>query len=164
MRKKSVFNDEQSFLSSWYNLTKGFGEFFKSESEGLEINPAEAMFLSLIYYKDGISQREIANKLLVSEANITKTFKKLERKELTYKTIDDENKARRNLHLTEKGEKTFERNLHLTEKGEKTFEKCIKIFDKFDSILFEGLNDEERAKMLEQMKRVGDKSIRLAKK
>ena len=111
MKKESVFNDEQSFLNSWYNLTKGFGEFFKSESEGLEINPAEAMFLSLIYYKDGISQREIANKLLVSEANITKTFKKLERKELTYKTID-----------------------------------------------------EERAKMLEQMKRVGDKSIRLAKK
>ena len=69
---------------------------------------------------------------------------------MTYKTIDDENKARRNLHLTEKGEKTFE--------------KCIKIFDKFDSILFEGLNDEEREKMLEQMKRVGDKSIRLAKK
>ena len=150
MKKESVFNDEQSFLNSWYNLTKGFGEFFKSESEGLEINPAEAMFLSLIYYKDGISQREISNKLLVSEANITKTFKKLERKELTYKTIDEENHARRNLHLTEKGEKTFE--------------KCIRIFDKFDSILFEGLNDEERAKMLEQMKRVGDKSIRLAKK
>ena len=73
MRKNSVFNDEKSYLNSWYGITKGFGEFFKEESEDLKINPAEAMFLSKIYYKDGVSQREIAHELIVSEANITKT-------------------------------------------------------------------------------------------
>ena len=103
MRKNSVFNQENSYLNSWYNITKGFGEFFKERSADLEINPAEAMLLSKIYYKDGISQREIAHSLIVSEANITKTFKKLEGKELVYKTIDKDNNARRNLHLTEKG-------------------------------------------------------------
>ena len=75
MRKDSVFNDEKSYLNSWYKIRKGFEEFFKGHSKGLEINPAESMFLSKIYYQDGISQREIANDLLVSEANITKTFK-----------------------------------------------------------------------------------------
>lgn len=102
MKKDSVFNHEKSFLNSWYNMRKGFEDFFKSKSKNLNINPAEAMFLSRIYYKDGISQRKIANGLNVSEANITKTFKKLEEKELAYKTIDKENNARRNLHLTEK--------------------------------------------------------------
>ena len=87
MRKNSVFNQENSYLNSWYNITKGFGEFFKERSADLEITPAEAMLLSKIYYKDGISQREIAHSLIVSEANITKTFKKLEGKELVYKTV-----------------------------------------------------------------------------
>ena len=49
MRKNSVFNQENSYLNSWYNITKGFGEFFKERSADLEINPAEAMFLSKIY-------------------------------------------------------------------------------------------------------------------
>ncbi|WP_407463485.1 MarR family winged helix-turn-helix transcriptional regulator [Methanobrevibacter sp.] len=129
MRKDSVFNDEKSYLNSWYKIKKGFEEFFKGHSKGLEINPAESMFLSKIYYQDGISQREIAHDLLVSEANITKTFKKLESKELVYKTIDEANNARRNLHLTEKGEKTFE--------------KCIEIFKEFDSVLFDGLSEEQ---------------------
>lgn len=150
MRKNSVFNDEKSYLNSWYGITKGFGEFFKEESEDLKINPAEAMFLSKIYYKDGVSQREIAHELIVSEANITKTFKKLEEKELVYKTIDKENNARRNLHLTEKGEKTFER--------------CIEIFEEFDKIIFDGLKEEQINKMEGQLKEVSDKSLKLAKK
>ena len=150
MKKNSVFNTEKSFLHSWYKITKGFGEFYKEESKGLNINPAEAMFLSMIYYKDGISQREIANELIVSEANITKTFKKLEQKELAYKTIDESNNARRNLHLTEKGEETFE--------------KCIKIYEDFDEILFNGLNDDEKEKMKEQIQSVGDKAINIVKK
>jgi len=149
MRKDSVFNDEKSYLNSWYKIKKGFEEFFKGHSKDLEINPAESMFLSKIYYQDGISQREIAHDLLVSEANITKTFKKLESKELVYKTIDETNNARRNLHLTEKGEKTFE--------------KCIEIFKEFDSILFDGLSEEQINQMESQVKKVADKSLRIAK-
>lgn len=150
MRKNSVFNDEKSYLNSWYGITKGFGEFFKEESEELKVNPAEAMFLSKIYYKDGVSQREIAHELIVSEANITKTFKKLEQKELVYKTIDKDNNARRNLHLTEKGEETFE--------------KCIEIFEEYDKIIFAGLSEEQINRMEDQLKEVSQKSLKLAKK
>ncbi len=149
MRKDSVFNQEDSYLNSWYNITKGFGEFFKEKSANLKINPAEAMFLSKIYYKDGISQREIAHKLIVSEANITKTFKKLEEKELVYKTVDKENNARRNLHLTEKGIKTFE--------------ECIEIFGEFDVITFEGYSAEEKGRMEKQLKEISDKSLKIIK-
>lgn len=149
MRKDSVFNQEDSYLNSWYNITKGFGEFFKEKSANLKINPAEAMFLSKIYYKDGISQREIAHKLIVSEANITKTFKKLEEKELVYKTVDKENNARRNLHLTEKGIKTFE--------------ECIDIFGEFDVITFEGYSAEEKGRMEKQLKEISDKSLKIIK-
>ena len=149
MRKNSVFNQENSYLKSWYNITKGFGEFFKERSSDLEINPAEAMFLSKIYYEDGISQREIAHSLIVSEANITKTFKKLEGKELVYKTIDEDNNARRNLHLTEKGEETFER--------------CIDIFNEFDDIIFKDLTEEEIKNMKSSIRKIINNSLRIAK-
>ena len=131
MRKNSVFNQENSYLNSWYNITKGFGEFFKERSAG-------------------ISQREIAHSLIVSEANITKTFKKLEGKELVYKTVDEDNNARRNLHLTEKGEATFER--------------CIEIFGEFDEITFEDYDSEEKEKMEKQLKKISDKSLNIIKK
>ena len=149
MRKNSVFNQENSYLNSWYNITKGFGEFFKERSADLEITPAEAMLLSKIYYKDGISQREIAHSLIVSEANITKTFKKLEGKELVYKTIDEDNNARRNLHLTEKGEETFER--------------CIDIFNEFDDIIFKDLTEEEIKNMKSSIRKIINNSLRIAK-
>ena len=149
MRKNSVFNQENSYLNSWYNITKGFGEFFKERSADLEINPAEAMFLSKIYYEDGISQREIAHSLIVSEANITKTFKKLEGKELVYKTVDKDNNARRNLHLTEKGEATFER--------------CIDIFNEFDDIIFKDLTEEEIKNMKSSIRKIINNSLRIAK-
>ena len=149
MHKNSVFNQENSYLNSWYNITKGFGEFFKERSADLEINPAEAMFLSKIYYKDGISQREIAHSLIVSEANITKTFKKLEGKELVYKTVDKDNNARRNLHLTEKGEQTFER--------------CIDIFNEFDDIIFKDLTEEEIKNMKSSIRKIINNSLRIAK-
>ena len=149
MRKNSVFNHENSYLNSWYYITKGFGEFFKERSVNLEINPAEAMFLSKIYYNDGISQREIAHDLIVSEANITKTFKKLEGKGLVFKTVDKENNARRNLHLTEKGEETFE--------------KCIDIFNEFDDIIFIDLTEEEIKNMESSIRKIIDNSLKIAK-
>ena len=88
--------------------------------------------------------------LIVSEANITKTFKKLEGKELVYKTVDEDNNARRNLHLTEKGEATFER--------------CIEIFGEFDEITFEDYDSEEKEKMEKQLKKISDKSLNIIKK
>ena len=147
MKKNSVFNYEKSYLNSWYNIKKGFEEFYKQHGSDLNINPAESMFLSKIYYSDGISQREIAKGLHVSEANITKTFKKLEEKELVYKTIDEENNARRKLHLTEKGEETFE--------------KCIELFKNFDAFLFEGLSEEQIEKMETQLSKIGNRSLEI---
>ena len=147
MKKNSVFNYEKSYLNSWYNIKKGFEEFYKVHGSDLKINPAESMFLSKIYYSDGISQREIAKGLHVSEANITKTFKKLEEKKLVYKTVDGENNARRNLHLTEKGEETFE--------------KCIELFKNFDAFLFEGLSEDQIEKMETQLSKIGNRSLEI---
>ena len=36
MRKNSVFNQENSYLNSWYNITKGFGEFLERNAANYE--------------------------------------------------------------------------------------------------------------------------------
>ena len=69
---------------------------------------------------------------------------------MVYKTIDKDNNARRNLHLTEKGEETFE--------------KCIEIFGEFDKITFEGYNSEEKETMEKQLKEISDKALNIIKK
>ncbi|WP_295619097.1 MarR family winged helix-turn-helix transcriptional regulator [uncultured Methanobrevibacter sp.] len=150
MKKNSVFNYEKSYLNSWYKLKKGFEEFYKQNGSDLSVKPAETMFLSKIYYNDGISQRELAHLLNVSEANITKTFKKLEAKDLAYKTIDEENNARRRLHLTKKGEEVFE--------------KSTELFKNFDQLLFEGLTEAEIEKMEDQLYEIANKSLSIMEK
>ena len=108
MRKDSIFNDEKSYFNATYIIRKGFEKYLKEHGGDLNINRAETRFLAEIYYNEGISQREIAHNLYVSEANIAKTYKKLESKGLLYKTIDEKNNTRRQLYLTEKGETAFE--------------------------------------------------------
>ena len=58
---------------------------------------------------------------------------------------------------------SLKNDITLTEKGEKTFEECIIIFDEYDKIIFEGLNDEEIKRMEEQLKEVSDKSLNIIK-
>lgn len=117
----SIFNNKNSYFNSIYFIRKGFEKFLKENSGDLNINRAESRFLAEIYYNEGISQREIANNLFVSEANIAKTFKKLENKGLIYKNIDEENNTRRRLYLTEKGETAFEEIIDLYEE----YSDCI---------------------------------------
>ena len=98
MKKNSIFNEKTSYFNSFYYIRKGFERFLKENGNDLNINRAESRFLSEIYYNEGISQREIAHNLFVSEANIAKTYKKLEGKGLIYKNVDENNNTRRQLY------------------------------------------------------------------
>lgn len=145
MDEDTIFNNKSSFLISWYKFRKSFEKFFRDASTDLAINPAEIMFISEVYYNEGTSQREIAKNLYVSEANIAKTFKKLEEKGLIYKTIDKSNNTRRQLYLTEKGEDFFK--------------DTIKLYKEFQTYIFEGYTEEEIATMKKIMREISDKSI-----
>ena len=51
MRKNSVFNNENSYLNNWYNITKGFGEFFKERNVDLKI-PLEEVWKEVRFFSD----------------------------------------------------------------------------------------------------------------
>jgi len=55
-----------------------------------------------IFYHQNISQRQLAELLYVSEANVAQIIKRLEKNELITRIPDENNKSRKILQLTEK--------------------------------------------------------------
>ena len=149
MKKKSIFNDETSLFNSIYIIRKGFEKFLKENSRDLNINRAESRFLAEIYYNEGISQREIARNLFVSEANIAKTYKVLEKKGLLYKNIDEKNNTRRQLYLTEKGKSAFE--------------EIIDLYGEYYQFIVSDYSKEELKENEKILSNIADKSLKLLK-
>ena len=92
-----------------------------------------------IKFYPGISQRELAETLFVSEANIAKMVKKLVNKGLVEKRKDENNKSRNILFLTDKGEEVFIKINVLTCGWERKITKKLsndKYFE-FKEILYE---------------------------
>lgn len=80
--------------------------FIKERMKDLDISPGGFTYLVNIYYHENISQRELAEVLFVSEANVAKIVKKLEKNGYIERLPDEDNKSRNILKLTEKGRST----------------------------------------------------------
>lgn len=78
---------------------------------------------------DGCTQKELADMLMVSPASIAVSTKRLEKSGLLIRKTD-ENNARCN-------------RISITEQGIQVSDCCRGIFDKVDSLAFEGFSDEE---------------------
>lgn len=80
--------------------------FIKERMKDLDISPGGFTYLVNIHYHENISQRELAEVLFVSEANVAKIVKKLEKNGYIERLPDEDNKSRKILKLTEKGQST----------------------------------------------------------
>ncbi|MBQ6630384.1 MAG: winged helix-turn-helix transcriptional regulator [Methanobrevibacter sp.] len=90
-------------------LLLSYNDYLLNKLKDIEITHGELTYIYNIKYFSSISQRELAEKLYVSEANVTKMIKKLVNKGLVKKTKDKTNKSRNLLSLTDKGEELFEK-------------------------------------------------------
>ena len=84
-----------------------YNSFLKENLDEVQITYGELTYIYNIKYYPGISQRDLAETLFVSEANVAKMVKKLVGKGLVEKRKDENNKSRNILFLTEKGEETY---------------------------------------------------------
>jgi DNA-binding MarR family transcriptional regulator len=84
-----------------------YNNYLKDKLEDIEITYGELTYIYNIKLFPSISQRELAEILFVSEANVAKMVKKLVNKEIVEKRKDENNKSRNILRLTEKGEELF---------------------------------------------------------
>ena len=85
-----------------------------------------------IKYYPSIAQRELAETLFVSEANVAKMIKKLVDKGLVKKQKDENNKSRNILTLTDKGEDVFVKINVLTCGWERKVTRDLSNDDLFD--------------------------------
>ncbi len=84
-----------------------YNNFLKEKLDDVQITYGELTYLYNIKFFPGLSQRELADTLYVSEANVAKMIKKLVKKGLIKKRKDGNNKSRNTLFLTKKGEEVF---------------------------------------------------------
>lgn len=99
------------------------------------VSPRDFTYLVNIFYHQNISQRQLAELLYVSEANVAQIIKRLEKNELITRIPDESNKSRKMLFLTEKGKNiVFMLLKEIYEWESKFFDKYkddeIKIFKK----------------------------------
>ena len=98
------FKKEKSFVPivlyiDYINVE--YNKFLNANFEN--ITPRDFSYLMNIYYSPDCSQRELADKLFVSEANAGQIIRRLEKNELVYRDFDENNKSRRIINLSQKG-------------------------------------------------------------
>lgn len=79
----------------------------------LDLKPAHLDLMMNIYRHPGLSQQEVANKLLVGRSNITMLLPQMEKRGLVERRADSNDKRILRLHLTEKGERLLARALKI---------------------------------------------------
>jgi DNA-binding MarR family transcriptional regulator len=113
--------------------------FIREKLQDFDITQGEFTYLANIFYNDAMSQRDLADLLFVSEANVAKMVKKLENKGLIKRVRDEDNKSKNLIYLTEKGKADTFYLLNLTFSWETKLMESYSIEDikKFKEILFD---------------------------
>lgn len=83
-----------------------------------------------IFYNPNISQRELADLLIVSEANVGQIVKRLEKNNSVYREYYEDNKSRRIIHLTRKGNDAVSLLLKIAREWESKFFENYSLDDK----------------------------------
>ncbi|WP_407380217.1 MarR family winged helix-turn-helix transcriptional regulator [Methanobrevibacter sp.] len=84
-----------------------YNNYLKNNLEDVDITYGELTYIYSIMYYGPSSQRQMAERLYVSEANVAKMIKKLVNKGLVEKHKDERNKSRNVVSLTKKGEEAL---------------------------------------------------------
>ena len=134
---EETYRHETSVFGRFCRLrTEALGAL--SEKAGLHV--AQPPVLSLLMFYPGMTIMEIAEKLRLAQASVTNNVSRMEKMGLVTKTQDADDGRKIRVNVTEKGQKCFE-----------AVEASIK---QFNEEMFAGFSEEEKARMLEDTKRI----------
>ena len=118
-----------SFLSMFMRNDRPFMGTCFGQMQELGIYPGQIPVLGLLAYKDGLSQREIAEHLRIKPPTVNVTVQRLEKAGFLFRKADEKDQRVSRIYLTEKGKQAKERGMKRVEENEK--------------ILFDGFSDAE---------------------
>lgn len=99
-------------------ILMGHQDFLKNMLRDENITLGEFTYLFNISYSGPLSQRQLSELLFVSEANVTKFVKKLEKKGYIQRRQSKDNKSKKIVYLTEEGKLLVYRLTQLNSKWE----------------------------------------------
>lgn len=82
------------------------------------ITPRDFTYLANIFYHKNISQKELADLLYVSEANVAQIIKRLEKNAYIKREVLKNDNGKKSLSLTDEGEEIFKTLLNMIYEGE----------------------------------------------
>ena len=91
-----------------------YDAFLKEKLKDHDLTTGDLTYLINIFYHEKLSQRQLADILYVSEANVAKIVKRLEKKGYIERVPDESNKSRKILNLTQKGKLTTYSLINIT--------------------------------------------------
>ena len=119
----------------------------------LEIKPPHLDIMINLYRREGISQQELARKLLVGRSNMSMLLPQLEKRGLIERRADARDKRVLRLHLTDEGKAITEQAMKIqtalidTVMETASEERCLMVADHMEKIievlLAEGRGEEE---------------------
>ncbi|WP_458455199.1 MarR family transcriptional regulator [Methanobrevibacter sp.] len=105
-----------------------YNKFLKNNFKN--INPRDFTYLVNIFYHPNSSQRELADLLMVSEANVGQILRRLEKNNLIFRDFDEKNKSSRIINLTDEGKSAVFTLLGIAYKWEAKFFENYTLEDK----------------------------------
>lgn len=107
----------------------------------LEIKPPHLDIMINLYRREGISQQELARKLLVGRSNMSMLLPQLEKRGLIDRRADVRDKRVLRLHLTEEGRAVTEQAMQIqtalidTVMATSSEERCLMVADHMEKII-----------------------------
>ena len=96
-------------------MAKCFGQM-----QELGIYPGQIPVLGLLAHKDGLSQREIAEKLHIKPPTVNVTVQRLEKAGFLYREADEKDQRISRIYMTEKGKQAKESGMKKVQDNEKS--------------------------------------------
>ena len=111
--------NKASFLGMFMRIDRRFmGKCFGQMQE-CGIYPGQIPVLGLLAHKDGLSQKEIAERLRIKPPTVNVTVQRLEKSGFLYRKADEKDQRVSSIYLTEKGKQAKERGMKRVEENEK---------------------------------------------
>lgn len=107
----------------------------------LEIKPPHLDIMINLYRREGISQQELARKLLVGRSNMSMLLPQLEARGLIERRADARDKRVLRLHLTDEGKSITEQAMKIqtalidSVMATSTEERCLMVADQMEKII-----------------------------
>lgn len=102
-----------------------YNKYLNKQFKGL--TPRDFTYLLNIYYHQNCSQKELADLLIVSQANAGQIIRRLEKNNLVVRDYAEDNKSKRVINLTDDGLSLVLSLLYVAQKWE------TKFFEKYDA-------------------------------